>query len=93
MTGSYILPIFFGLPAAAIAIYAAANKDQRPVIKGAIISGILATAVGGVTETIEFLFLFIAPWLYIFHALMVGVGYVVFAFAKARIGLGGELPT
>ncbi|WP_368486937.1 PTS transporter subunit EIIC [Spiroplasma sp. DGKH1] len=91
LTGSYILPIAFGLPAAGIAMYVTAKPERKAFVKGVIISGIVATAVGGITETIEFLFLFICPWLYIFHAFMVAVGYVVWGAIGASVGVGGDL--
>lgn len=91
LTGAYILPLLFGLPAAALAMYFACTKDNRPMVKAAIISGIVATIGGGITETIEFLFLFVAPLLYLFHALMIGIGYVIFAAFHAQIGMGGDI--
>ncbi len=56
------MPTFiFGLPAVAYAIYRTARPENRPVIKGLLLSGVLVSVVTGISEPIEFLFLFIAP--------------------------------
>ena len=62
------MPTFiFGLPAVAYAIYRTAKPENRPVIKGLLLSGVLVSVVTGISEPIEFLFLFIAPVLYLPH--------------------------
>ena len=67
------MPTFiFGLPAVAYAIYRTARPENRPVIKGLLLSGVLVSVVTGISEPIEFLFLFIAPVLYAFHIVMSG---------------------
>lgn len=61
------MPTFmFGLPAAALAMYHTAKSQNRAKIKGLLISGVIATFVTGITEPIEFLFLFVSPFLWIF---------------------------
>lgn len=81
------MPTFmFGLPAVAIAIYMTARPENRKAIKGLLISGILVSLVTGISEPIEFLFLFVAPQLYVFHALMSGVAMMVVSLAGVVIG-------
>lgn len=78
--------VMFGLPAAGIAIYFSADREERKMVKSVIIPGIVASAVGGITEPIEFLFLFIAPLLYFVHAVLVGLSYLIVALLAVRIG-------
>lgn len=81
------MPTFmFGLPAAALAMYKTARLENRSAIKGLLISGVLATFVTGITEPIEFLFLFISPLLYLFHVIMTGLGFMVMALLTVKIG-------
>ncbi|MEI5994250.1 maltose/glucose-specific PTS transporter subunit IIBC [Candidatus Enterococcus mansonii] len=81
------MPTFmFGLPAAALAMYQTALPQNRHKIKGLLISGVIATFVTGITEPIEFLFLFIAPVLYGFHVLMTGLGFMIMALLQVVIG-------
>lgn len=81
------MPAFFGgLPGAALAMYHCAQPKNRHKIKGLLISGIVACTVGGITEPLEFLFLFVAPVLYIIHALLTGLGFTVMAMLGVTIG-------
>ncbi|ORM72338.1 PTS sugar transporter subunit IIBC [Pantoea wallisii] len=81
------MPAFLGgLPGAALAIYHCARPENRHKIKGLLISGVVACVVGGTTEPIEFLFLFVAPVLYLIHALLTGVGFTVMAILGVTIG-------
>ncbi|WP_249921888.1 maltose/glucose-specific PTS transporter subunit IIBC [Enterococcus sp. 7F3_DIV0205] len=81
------MPTFmFGLPAAALAMYRTALPQNRHKIKGLLISGVIATFVTGITEPIEFLFLFIAPVLYGFHVIMTGLGFMLMALLQVVIG-------
>ncbi|MCM1967911.1 maltose/glucose-specific PTS transporter subunit IIBC [Streptomyces sp. G1] len=75
-----------GLPGAALAMYHCAKRTMRPEIKALLVSGVVACVVGGVTEPLEFLFLFIAPWLYLIHAVLVGLGFLVSAVLGVYIG-------
>ena len=78
--------LIFGLPGVAFAIYKTSFLENRKKIKGLLISAIIASAVGGITEPILFLFLFIAPVLYVFHAIMYGLGFAVMGMLKIMIG-------
>ena len=81
------MPTFiFGLPAAALAMYRTAAPQNRHKIKGLLISGVIATAVTGITEPIEFSFLFISPLLWLFHVVMTGLGFMVMALLGVVIG-------
>lgn len=81
------MPTFiFGLPGAALAMYQVARPENRARIKGLLISGVVATAVTGITEPIEFLFLFISPLLWIFHVIMTGAGFLVMSLVGVLIG-------
>ena len=81
------MPAFLGgLPGAALAIYHCARPENRHKIKGLLISGVVACVVGGTTEPVEFLFLFVAPALYVIHALLTGLGFSVIAMLGVTIG-------
>ncbi len=81
------MPAFLGgLPGAALAMYHCARPENRHKIKGLLISGVIACTVGGTTEPLEFLFLFVAPVLYLIHALLTGLGFTVMAVLGVTIG-------
>jgi PTS system maltose and glucose-specific IIC component len=67
-------------------MYHCARPENRHKIKGLLISGVVACVVGGTTEPIEFLFLFVAPVLYVIHALLTGLGFTVMAVLGVTIG-------
>ena len=67
MTGGYLFKMW-GLPAAAIAMWHAARPEQRAKVGGIMISAALTAFLTGITEPIEFAFLFVAPVLYAIHA-------------------------
>jgi PTS system glucose-specific IIC component len=74
MTGGYLFKMW-GLPAAAMAMWHAARPEQRKKVGGIMISAALTAFVTGITEPIEFAFLFVAPVLYVVHALLAGLAY------------------
>jgi PTS system glucose-specific IIC component len=76
MTGGYLFKMW-GLPAAAFAMWHAARPEQRAKVGGIMISAALTAFVTGITEPIEFAFLFVAPVLYVIHALLAGLAYFV----------------
>jgi PTS system maltose and glucose-specific IIC component len=67
-------------------MYHTAKPEKRDTIKGLLISGVIATFVTGITEPLEFLFLFIAPVLYGFHIIMTGLGFMLMGMLGVRIG-------
>ena len=76
MTGGYLFKMW-GLPAAAAAITLAARPENRAKVGGIMISAALTAFLTGITEPIEFAFLFVAPILYGIHALLAGVAYLI----------------
>jgi PTS system glucose-specific IIC component len=74
MAGGYLFKMW-GLPAAALAIWQTARPENRAKVGGIMISGALTSFLTGITEPIEFSFLFVAPALYAIHALLAGVAY------------------
>lgn len=81
------MPTFmFGLPGAALAMYQTAKIENRGKIKGLLVSGVVATFVTGITEPIEFLFLFVSPLLWFFHVIMTGLGFMVMNLLGVVIG-------
>jgi PTS system glucose-specific IIC component len=74
MTGGYLFKMF-GLPAAALAMWRAARPDQRRKVGGIMVSAALTAFLTGITEPIEFAFLFVAPVLYAVHAVLAGAAY------------------
>lgn len=81
------MPSFiFALPAIALAIYVTADKDKRDSVKGLLISAALVSFFPGISEPVEFLFLFIAMPLYIFHSLMYGLAEIIVSLVGIVIG-------
>lgn len=81
------MPAFLGgLPGAALAMYHCANVENRSKIKALLLSGVVACVVGGITEPLEFLFLFVAPALYVVHAILTGVGFMLMGLLGVTIG-------
>jgi len=74
MSGGYLFKMW-GLPAAALAIWRAARPEQRAKVGGIMISAALTAFLTGITEPIEFAFLFVAPGLYAVHAVLAGLAY------------------
>ncbi|MFD6332688.1 PTS transporter subunit EIIC [Streptomyces niveus] len=72
MTGFFPI-MMFALPAACLAIYHCARPERRKIVGGMMLSLALTAFVTGVTEPIEFTFMFIAPVLYAIHAVLTGV--------------------
>ena len=69
--------MMFGLPGAALAMYFAAPKNRRAQVGGLLISVALTAFLTGVTEPLEFLFMFLAPVLYVVHAVLTGVSLYI----------------
>jgi PTS system glucose-specific IIC component len=76
MAGGYLFKMW-GLPAAAIAIWQSARAENRTKVGAFMISAALTSFLTGITEPIEFSFLFVAPVLYAIHAVLAGVAYFV----------------
>ena len=69
--------MMFGLPGAALAMYFAAPKARRPMVGGMLLSVAVTAFLTGVTEPLEFLFMFLAPVLYLLHAILTGVSLFI----------------
>lgn len=87
MTGFYPI-MMFGLPAAALAMYTTAKRENKAKVGGLLLSVSLPALLTGITEPIEFLFMFLAPVLYVIHALMTGVSMALTYVLGIRHGFG-----
>ncbi|MBA0049588.1 PTS sugar transporter subunit IIA [Streptomyces sp. AJS327] len=87
MTGFFPI-MMFALPAACLAIYHCARPERRKAVGGLMLSLALTAFVTGVTEPIEFSFMFIAPVLYAIHAVLTGVSLAVAWALGAKDGFG-----
>ena len=89
-TGMYMTGFFpvmmFGLVAGALAMYRAAAPERRKSAASLLLAGAIASFFTGITEPIEFSFMFLAPGLYLLHALLTGISAVVCAYLPVRCG-------
>ncbi|WP_294167934.1 glucose-specific PTS transporter subunit IIBC [uncultured Clostridium sp.] len=86
MTGKYPF-MMFGLPAAALAMYNEAEKGKKKIVAGILFSGALTSFLTGITEPIEFMFLFVAPILFIIHCVFAGLSFMIMQMLNVKIGL------
>jgi glucose-specific phosphotransferase system IIBC component len=86
MAGKYSF-MMFGLPAAAYAMYRQAKSSQAKIAAGILSSAALTSFLTGITEPIEFTFLFIAPWLFGIHAVLAGLSFMIMYITGTSIGL------
>jgi PTS system N-acetylglucosamine-specific IIC component len=80
--------MMFGLPAACLAMYRCALPERRKAVGGMLTSMALTAFLTGVTEPIEFTFMFLAPLLYLFHTLLTGVAMALMALLGVKLGFG-----
>ena len=80
--------MMFGLPAACLAMYHSALPERRRAVGGLLASIALTSLLTGVTEPIEFTFIFLAPALYAVHALLTGVAFIIMNALEVRLGFG-----
>ncbi|MEX2125861.1 MAG: N-acetylglucosamine-specific PTS transporter subunit IIBC [Woeseia sp.] len=80
--------MMFGLPAACLAMYRSAAPKHRRAIGGLLVSMALTSFLTGVTEPIEYTFMFLAPVLYAIHALLTGASMVLMDLVGVRLGFG-----
>jgi PTS system N-acetylglucosamine-specific IIC component len=80
--------MMFGLPAACLAMYHTAPPGRRRAVGGLLLSMALTSFLTGVTEPIEFTFVFLAPALYALHAVLTGTAMVVMDLLGVRLGFG-----
>jgi PTS system glucose-specific IIC component len=84
--GGAFLFKMFGLPAAALAIWRTARPEKRRAVGGIMVTAALTSFLTGITEPIEFAFLFVAPVLYVLHAILVATSQFVMATLGAHLG-------
>lgn len=89
-TGMYMTGFFpvmmFGLPAAALAMYHTAKDKKKKLAYGLLLAGSISAFVTGVTEPLEFAFMFLAPALYVVHAGLTGISLFICALLPVRAG-------
>ena len=89
-TGMYMAGFFpvmmFGLPAGALAMYHTAKPNKKKIAAGLLSAAALCSFFTGVTEPLEFAFMFLAPGLYLIHALLTGLSVFIVALLPTRAG-------
>ncbi len=85
MTG-YFPVMIFGLPGAALAMYHTAYTAQKKMAAGLLLTASLCSVLTGVTEPLEFAFMFLAPGLFLLHAILMGISMYICAALPFRIG-------
>lgn len=86
MSGKFPFMIF-GLPGAALAMYQVAKPDKKKAAGGLLVSAALTAMLTGITEPIEFTFLFVAPFLYAIHSLLAGASYMIMHILNVGVGM------
>lgn len=86
MSGKFPLMIF-GLPGAALAMYRTAKPEKRKAVSGLLLSAALTSMLTGITEPLEFTFLFVAPVLYIIHCVFAGLAYMLMHVFNVGVGM------
>ena len=86
MSGKFPLMIF-GLPGAALAMYKTAKTEKRKLVSGLLLSAALTSMITGITEPLEFTFLFVAPLLYGIHCVFAGLAYALMHFFGVGVGM------
>ncbi|HAZ53720.1 MAG TPA: PTS N-acetylglucosamine transporter subunit IICB [Franconibacter helveticus] len=84
LQGEYPL-MLFALPAACLAMYHEANTKNKKIASGILFSAALTCFLTGITEPVEFTFIFVAPVLYVFNAIMAGLSYMCMYLLHAHI--------
>jgi len=80
--------MMFGLPAACFAMYRSALPERRKAVGGLLLSLALTSLLTGVTEPIEFTFMFLAPILFVIHAALTGLAMVIMDVLGVKLGFG-----
>ena len=79
--------MMFGLPAAALAMYRTANPKKKKVVGSLLISAAITSFLTGITEPLEFTFLFVAPVLYAVHCVLAGLSYMLMGIFNVFVGM------
>ncbi|MFK3831998.1 PTS transporter subunit EIIC [Staphylococcus saprophyticus] len=85
MSGRFIT-MMFGLCGAALAIYHTAKPERKKVVGGLMLSAALTSFLTGITEPLEFSFLFVAPMLYVIHAVLDGLAFIMADIFNITVG-------
>lgn len=80
--------MMFGLPAACLAMYRSVKPERRKAVGGLLVSMALTSFLTGITEPIEFTFMFVAPALFAIHAVLTGLSMAVMDMLQIRLGFG-----
>lgn len=86
MTGKFPLMIF-GLPGAALAMYKTAKPEKKKAVAGLLVSAALTSMLTGITEPLEFTFLFVAPLMYAVHCVFAGLAYMLMHVFQVGVGM------
>ena len=86
MSGKFPLMIF-GLPGAALAMYKVAKPEKKKAVAGLLLSAALTSMLTGITEPLEFTFLFVAPLLYVIHCVFAGLAYMLMHIFNVGVGM------
>ena len=86
MTGKFPFMIF-GLPGAALAMYHTARPEKRQVAGSLLVSAALTAMLTGITEPLEFTFIFVAPFLYAVHSVLAGAAYMLMHMLNVGVGM------
>ncbi|MCI7804694.1 MAG: glucose PTS transporter subunit IIA [Oscillospiraceae bacterium] len=86
MSGKFPFMIF-GLPAAAFAMYRAARPEKKKIVGGLLLSAALTSMLTGITEPLEFTFLFVAPVMYAVHCVLAGLSYMLMHILNVGVGM------
>ncbi len=86
MAGKFPFMIF-GLPAAAFAMYKAAKPSRKKVAGGLLLSAALTSVLTGITEPLEFTFLFVAPLMYAVHSVLAGLSFMLMHIFNVGVGM------
>ena len=86
MAGKFPLMIF-GLPGAALAMYRTARPEKRKAVAGLLLSAALTSMITGITEPLEFTFLFVAPLMYAVHCVYAGLAYMLMHILNVCVGM------
>ncbi|MFJ5717452.1 glucose-specific PTS transporter subunit IIBC [Neobacillus sp. NPDC093127] len=78
--------MMFGLPAAALAMYHTARPEKKKLVAGLLASGALTSFLTGITEPLEFSFMFVSPLLFVLHAVLDGLSFVLMAVLNVHLG-------
>lgn len=86
MAGKFPFMIF-GLPAAAYAMYRTARPEKKKLVGSLLLSAALTSMLTGITEPLEFTFLFVAPAMYVVHCVLAGLSYMLMHILNVGVGM------